>query len=80
MVFIIFIFFIYYILNNASNIELNNDAKSNGLFWSIVFGIIIKRLSILLYIGSIYVLYHTILHFRFDYINTKKNILFYIGY
>ena len=68
-------FFIYYILNNISNIELNNDAKSNGLFWSIVFGIIIKRLSILLYIGSIYVLYHTILHFRFDYINTKKKYI-----
>ena len=66
-------FIIYYILNKAAIIELNNDDKSNGFFWRTINGIIIKRLSILLYIGSIHVLYHTIDHSRFDYINAKKN-------
>ena len=71
-------FIIYYILNKVSNIELNNDDKSNGFFWRIINGIIIKRLSLLLFICSIHVLYHTIAHSRFDYINSKKNYIIFL--
>ena len=66
-------FIIHYILNRAVDIQLNNEGKSNEFFWSIINGVIIKKLlPLIIYIGSIHVFYHTIDHRRFDYINTKK--------
>ena len=63
-------FIIHYILNSALTIKLNNNEKSNGFFWRIINGII-KKYSILIYIGSFYVLYHALDYSRSDYIDRK---------
>ena len=63
-------FIIHYILNLALTIKLNNNEKSNGFFWRIINGII-KKYSILIYIGSFYVLYHALDYSRSDYIDRK---------
>ena len=63
-------FIIHYILNSALTIKLNNNKKSNGFFWRIINGII-KKYSILIYIGSFYVLYHALDYSRSDYIDRK---------
>ena len=64
----IYIYFIvYYILYFSLTIKLNNESKSNSFFWGLINGFFVKKLSILIYIVSFYVLYHAVDHSRNEY-------------
>ena len=65
-------FIIHYILNLVITIKLNNASKSNEFFWSLIDGLIIKKLSVLMCVLSFHVLCHVSFHTTRDYTITKS--------
>ena len=69
-------FIIHYILNFSLTIKLNNENKSKSFLWRLISGFFVKKLLILIYIVSFYVLYHAVDFSRNEYRNKKLIYLF----